>query len=524
MTGATLTTPTAWADWLVVLPVVLPLVFSALLLALRDWRAVQAPLAGLVVAAVLVCDVLLLQRTLDTGPLAMTMGRWLPPFGISFAADVVGASFAVAAALVTLIILVYMQMDQSEGDLRGGVYPLVLLLLAGVGGAFLTGDLFNLYVWFEVMLISSFGLFVLRARELQIDAALKYGFLNFLATTIFLAALGVLYGLLGTLNLADIARVAPAAEPAVLTAVAGLLLVAFGMKAAAFPLNAWLPASYHAPPAALSALMAGLLTKVGVYALLRTLVVMLPASRDVLHPVLVVIAVATLLLGPLGAIAETNLRRALGFLVIGGIGSILAGMALPSLEGMTGATFYTVHAMLTMTALYLVAGLIERVTGEVDSRAMGGLYHARPLLAVMFFVLVLAVAGVPPFLGFWPKLFLLQAALAPAAAVAAGPAWLASVLAVALMLNALLTLFAGARLWSHIFWREGPAGGGDTAPAIALTAAPLGAGLVATVALVGIVLAAGLWPEALIVTARIGAAGLLDPAAYFAAFGLGVLP
>jgi multicomponent Na+:H+ antiporter subunit D len=350
---------TAAADWIVVFPVLLPLIGAALLLMLWGARDFHWLFAGLVAAAVIACDVELLRRTLDAGPLSMTMGNWLPPFGISFTVDAMGAGFALVASAVTLLVLLYVQMDLPGSAKRDGFYPLVLLLLAGVSGAFLTGDLFNLYVWFEVMLISSFGLMVLGGQHRQLDGTIKYGFLNFIATSLFLLALGLLYGTLGTLNMADISRVAVTAEPAVMTGIAALLLLAFGMKAAAFPVNGWLPASYHTPPPAISALLAGLLTKVGVYALLRTLVMLLPASRELLEPVVAVIAAVTLLLGPMGAIAETNLRRALGFLVIGGIGATTMGIALPDANGIAGSATYIVHAMLTITGLYLVAGLIE---------------------------------------------------------------------------------------------------------------------------------------------------------------------
>src|SRR5690606_18546591 len=170
--------------------------------------------------------------------------------GISLTADLFSAAFALAASVVTLVVIVYAEIDRDRGDRNNNFHALVLLLLAGVTGAFLTGDLFNLYVWFEVMLIASFGLLATGGSAAQMDGAVKYGFLNFLATTLFLLSLGLLYGLLGTLNMADIMRVAPMANPAAMTAIAAVLLLAFGMKAAAFPLNAWLPASYHTPPAA----------------------------------------------------------------------------------------------------------------------------------------------------------------------------------------------------------------------------------------------------------------------------------
>ena len=509
---AMIETVTQVADWVIVLPMALSLLGAALLLIMRKSAGSGFVMALMVLIGIIACETSLLLRVIDTGPLSMTMGKWLPPFGISFTADVFGAGFALAAAVVTLIVLVYAEADRPAESAGDGFYSLVLLLLAGVTGSFLTGDLFNLYVWFEVMLISSFGLIVIGGRPVQLDGAVKYAFLNFLATSIFLLSLGLLYGLLGTLNMADILRVAPMANPAAMVAVATLMLLAFGMKAAAFPVNAWLPASYHAPPAAVSALMAGLLTKVGIYALLRTLVVLLPASRDMLEPVLVLIAVATLVLAPLGAIAETNLRRAIGFVVMGGIGAVLAGIAMPSMTGIGGAGLYIFHAMLTMTSLYLVAGLIEKQTGETDSRRMGGLYASSAPLSILFLVLMLGAAGVPPLLGFWPKLLLVQAGLAEASASG-------SVLVVALLINAVLTLVAGSRLWAHIFWRA------DFTPTAVVVELPNRVHYLATGALALLIVAAGLWPNPLFEAVRIGAGDMVDPARYSAAFGLAeVLP
>jgi multicomponent Na+:H+ antiporter subunit D len=510
------------ADWIIILPVVLPLIGAALLLMLHGLRDLHWALAIAVATAVLACDVELLRRTLETGPMSMTMGNWLPPFGISFTADAMGAGFALAAAVVSLLLMIYVQ-GGSAVSRPEGLHRLMLLLLAGVSGCFLTGDLFNLYVWFEVMLIASFGLMVLGGGRTALDGAVKYGFINFLATSFFLLALGLLYGLLGTLNMADIVRVAPTANPAAMAGVAALLLLAFGMKAAAFPVNNWLPASYHTPPAAVSALLAGLLTKVGVYALLRTLVMLLPASRDILDPVLALIAGLTLVIAPLGAIAETNLRRALGFLVIGGIGAVLLGIALPDGNGVGGGAMYILHAMLTVTGLYLAAGLIEATTGATDSRDMGGLYTASSVLSLIFLVLVLAIAGVPPFLGFWPKLLLLEAGLDGSGLAAGETAWVPLVLAGALLLNALLTLIAGTRLWAHIFWRAGPEGAASEAPNPRLR--PLSTregwfGLGATAVLTFVVVALGLVPTAVLELGRAAAIDLLDPAAYIAATGL----
>jgi multicomponent Na+:H+ antiporter subunit D len=520
-----LTTATPASDWIIILPVVLPLIGAGLLLMLwATARELHWLFAALIALGVLACDVELFRRTLASGPMSMTMGNWLPPFGISFTADTMSSAFALAAAAVTLLLLVYISTDMPRGSRRDGIYPLTLLLLAGVSGSFLTGDLFNLYVWFEVMLIASFGLMVLGGSRRQLEGTVKYGFINFLATTFFLLALGLLHGLLGTLNMADIAGVAPAANPAAMAAVAGLLLLAFGMKAAAFPANAWLPASYHTPPAGISALLAGLLTKVGIYALLRTLVMLLPASRELLDPALATIAILTLVLAPLGAIAETNLRRALGFLVIGGIGAVMLGIALPDANGVAGAAAYILHAMLTMTGLYLAAGLIEKATGTDDTRRMGGLYAANAPLSVVFLVLILAVSGVPPFLGFWPKLLLLEAGLdSSGVAGMAGIDWWALALAFSLLLNALLTLIAGTRIWAHIFWRAGPEGAQSEAPNERLRS--LGRrerwlGLGTTGVLTFAVLLLGLFPNMLLDLGRTAARDLLQPGPYIAATGL----
>lgn len=511
---AMIETATAAADWIIILPVVLCLMGGAFLLVLSRQRYGQAGFAILIVGAVVLCDALLLMRVLDHGPTAMTMGKWLPPFGISFTADVMSAAFALASAFVTLIVLIYMRPELQAREIRYGFYPLVLILLAGVTGAFLTGDLFNLYVWFEVLLIASFGLMVMGGRKIQLDAALKYGFINFLATTFFLIGLGFLYGMVGTLNMADIIIATKAAPETPMLAIAALMLLAFGMKAAAFPVNAWLPASYHAPDAGVSALFAGLLTKVGAYALLRTLVVLMPDARDTLEPVIVVIAVATLVIAPLGAIAETNLRRALGFLVMGGIGSIFAAIAMPSISGLAGGTIYAFNSMLVMSAFYLVAGLVEKVTGELDTRRMGGVYTASSPLSILFLLLVFAAAGLPPFLGFWPKFMLIEAAWFD------GSYWLLA----AILVNSLLTSIAGARLWAHIFWRVGHEGDRSEQPNTDIK--PLSReytlyALVPTAVLVALVTGMGMMPNFILTAGAEAASTLLDSGRYIAAVGLG---
>jgi multicomponent Na+:H+ antiporter subunit D len=490
------TQPIPLVAWLDVLPVLLCLAGAALLVVLHRQRAPQAIVCGIVLVAVLASDIALLSHVLATGPLAITMGNWLPPFGISFVADAVGTGFALVSALVAFGVLLALQ--APEGATRPGLYPLLLLLLAGASGAVLTGDIFNLYVWFEVMLIAALGLVSLTGDPLQLEAALKYGVLNLIATTLLLAAIGLLYGLLGTLNMADIVMRAPKADSAALTGVAALLALGLSIKAAAFPVNAWLPATYHAPPPSIGALLGGIPTKIAVYALIRILVMLLPSVREVLAPVLYVLVIVTALVGPLMALGEARLRRAIGFLLVGSIGIALFSVPQSQALVLSGALAYALSSMLIIATLYLVSGLIEQATGALDLREMGGLYTASTPLSLLFGAAILALVGVPPFLGFWPKLLLLQGLLA------AGD-WIS---VFALLANSLLTLIVGARLWSQIFWR--PVG---NAPARV-------SGYGGAVLLTGAILLLSTAPGVLLETALAGSRALLAPAPYIAAVGL----
>jgi multicomponent Na+:H+ antiporter subunit D len=497
-------------DWLVILPLVIPLMTGAVLVMLRHRMQHHPLIAGTGLAALLVVDGLLLLRVLENGPVVMMMGSWLPPFGIAFEADLLGATLATVSALVALAVAIEAAPTVGSHERRYGFYPFMMLLMTGVTGAFLTGDIFNLYVWFEVLLISSFGLLVLGSEQRQIDATVRYGVLNLLATTLFLIATGLLYGTLGTLNMADIAvkaRSADAAGP--LVTIAALFLVAFGMKAAAFPLNFWLPASYHAPGAGVSALFAGLLTKVGIYALLKTLVLLLGVQALSIAPVVAWSAGLTMVVGALGALAQTEIRRTLNWLVVSGIGYMMIGVAVPSELALTGSIFYAVHSMIVMAALYLAAGVMEDVAGTGDLRRLGGLWHRSAIWGALVLALLLSAAGVPPFSGFWPKAVLVDATLA------ADAPWLAA----AVLVSGFLTTLAGARVFLFAVWRGGPEGTPDGAVAegIIELRPPAVMRLIPPAALGLVMLAIGLVPAPLHALAAGAAAGLLDPAGFAAA-------
>jgi multicomponent Na+:H+ antiporter subunit D len=325
-----------------------------------------------------------------------------------------------------------------------GYYPLLHILLMGVCGAFLTGDIFNMYVWFEVMLIASFVLLALGSERPQIEGAIKYVTLNLMSSAIFLAAVGILYGVVGTLNMADLAVKLPeVAPPGLVTTLAMLFLVAFGVKAAVFPLFFWLPASYHTPPVAVSAIFAGLLTKVGVYALIRVFTLLFVQNVGYTHTLILVIAGLTMLTGVLGAVAQNEFRRILSFHIVSQIGYMIMGLGLFTRLALAGSVFYIVHHIIVKTNLFLVSGVAYRLHGTGELKDLGGLYQAHPMLALLFLIPALSLAGLPPLSGFFAKLALLQAGLEVGQYI---------IVVVALAVG-LLTLVSMTKIWAEAFWK-----------------------------------------------------------------------
>jgi multicomponent Na+:H+ antiporter subunit D len=434
---------------LVFLPIGIPLLTAIGTLLVRRCTAQRAiGVAG--AAALLGAGIALLADVVANGIRTMQAGDWPAPYGITLVADLFSAIMVVLAGLIGLAVAIYALADIDPRRERYGYHPLFQILLMGVCGAFLTGDLFNLYVWFEVLLIASFVLLALGGERAQMEGAIKYVTINLIASTLFLVAVGVLYSAAGTLNMADLARKLPAVpQRGLLTAVATLFMVAFGIKAAFFPLFFWLPASYHTPPAAVSALFAGLLTKVGVYALLRTFTLIFVQDAGYTHTIILIAAGLTMIVGALGALAQHELRRTLSFLIVSHIGFAAMGLGLFTPLGLAGAIFYIIEDMIVLTALFMLAGAIRRRGGSERLDRLGGLYAAAPGLAALFLLPALSLSGVPPLSGFFAKLGLLRAGLA------AGQ----YAIVAAMLVASFLTLLAVARIWSEVFWKDAPAGG-----------------------------------------------------------------
>jgi multicomponent Na+:H+ antiporter subunit D len=391
-----------------------------------------------------------------------------------------------------------------------GYYPLMHLLLAGVNGAFLTGDIFNLYVWFEVMLVASFALLILGGERAQMEGAIKYVTLNLVSSAMFLSAIGLLYGLTGTLNMADLAeKLADHQDHPMVQVVAMLFLVAFGIKAGAFPLFFWLPASYHTPRVAVSSLFAGLLTKVGVYALFRVFTLIFPLGDSLIRDLLLAMAGATMLVGVLGAAAQFEFRRILSFHIISQIGYMIMGLALFTPLALIGGVFYIMHHIIVKSNLFLVSGLVYRLQGSYDLKQLGGVYRNHPLVGVLFLIPALSLAGLPPLSGFFGKFIVIRAG------VETGSWWLVGVA----LLVGLLTLYSMVKIWAEVFWKPMPDGAaasvqqrGDTSLMVVAIA---GLGLL-TVTI-------GLVAEPVYRLAESTAAQLLDPSGYIRAV-LGMRP
>ena len=480
-------------------PLIIP--FFTAVLCLLAWRSteMQRGISLLGSIGLLVVAVMIITRVGSEGTFAEQAGGWPAPFGISMVADWLSAVLVLLTAIVGVAVVVFSFSDVTKEEEHFGFHPLTQALLAGICGAFLTGDIFNMYVWFEVMLIASFGLLVIGGGREQLDGAMKYVGLNLIATVAFIAGVGLLYGATGALNMADLhLRLADRESDAAVRAAAAFLLFAFASKAALFPLYFWLPASYHTPAFATSALFSALLTKVGVYALIRVFTLVFPTGDEIVMTIMIWGGVLTMLAGVLGALSQTSVRRVLGYSVVSSIGFMILGLGIGTPIALAGAAFYLFQDILVKASLFFSAGIATRLTGSEVLARSGGLWRARPWFSMLFLIPALALAGVPPFSGFWPKLLLVQATLEIGS-------W---GLVLAVLGTGLLTLFAMGRIWAAMFWSAHPEGDN------AITGKVDGWTLSAPVVLMFIVILIGVQPAPFIEVSQAVAAQLLDPTGY----------
>ncbi|HRP96065.1 MAG TPA: proton-conducting transporter membrane subunit [Rhodocyclaceae bacterium] len=434
---------------LLVAPVALPLVTLILCIVFRAHRGAVIMVSVVGAVLLLAIGLSLVALAANDVVLAGQLGGWQAPYGITLVIDRLSAAMVAITAVIGLATVLYgLVRDGGTGVAGSDFHLFVHGLLVGVCGAFVTGDVFNLYVWFEVLLIASFALISLGGGRRRLAGTMTYVALNLLATLIFLLSAGLVYSATGTLNMGELALIFRAGEaPAAATLAVVLMLLSFAIKAALFPVFGWLPASYHVAWTPVSALFAGLLTKVGVYALIRLVTLLWPTYGDI-HEALLWVACATMLVGVLGAAAQNEVRRILSFHIVSQVGYMILGLALATPLAIAGAIFYVIHHIIVKANLFFIGGLAARLTGSERLAAMGGLYAKTPWLALLFAIPALSLAGIPPLSGFWAKLVLVRASLE-------GGFWWA---AAAALVTGILTLLSMSKIWNEAFLKAHPQG------------------------------------------------------------------
>ncbi|WP_167142589.1 Na+/H+ antiporter subunit D [Canibacter zhoujuaniae] len=434
---------------LVPLVVLVPLLGAAMALAVPQRRNLQSLITfvSLTVVALIGVAMMVIIDVQDA-PLVMAIGGWEAPVGIVLMADRLSAALVTTSAIVLIAVLVFsIGQRLSDGDEETPVsifFPSYLVLGAGVFDAFVANDLFNLYVAFEILLVASYVLLTMGGTGPRIRAGITYIVVSLVSSVLFLAALGIIYGATGTVSMAQLSIRIAELNPEIQLALNLLLLVAFGIKAAIFPLSFWLPDSYPTAPAPVTAVFAGLLTKVGIYAILRSQTMLFPESD--INQLLMWMAALTLIVGILGALSQRDIKRLLSFTLVSHIGYLLFGIAINTAAGFNATVYYIIHHIIVQTTMFLCVGMIERVGGSTNMERLSGLLKKAPLLAVMTFITMMNLGGIPPFSGFLGKVGLFSAA---AANPTATHYWLIGIGTVV----SLLTLNALIRMWTLSFWR-----------------------------------------------------------------------
>jgi len=494
---------------LLILPILLPLLTAIVLALLRGASRTEKTICLLADLFLTGWVFWLLIQVDHHGPLAMVAGGWAAPYGIAFVADRLACIMLCLSMSVGTVVLVYTFASVSTVQQHHFFYPLFHIMLAGVNWAFLTGDLFNLFVSYEVMLIGSYGMMMVGASRRQVRETMKFIAINSIGSTLFVIGCGLIYATVGTLNMADLCRRTAeltGVQAHLVTVASMALLVVFAMKTAAFPLFFWLPDSYPIVPAGVNGFFAGLLTKVGVYSLLRLFVMVLrqEGSGFALH-LLLILSGFTMLLGVLGAMCQWEIRRILSWHIISQVGYMVMGIGLASNAdpliarlAIAGTIFYIVHHIVVKSCLFLIGGAAGRVVGTQRLKDMGGVLELAPGVAGLFLVAGFSLAGMPPFSGFFSKFVLARAGLE-------GGHYFIVFIAV---ITSFLTLYSMAKIWSYTFCRD---------RVLAAPHRPYRALAAPVAVLVAVTILMGLWAQPFMRLANAAADDITDPTRYIQA-------
>ncbi|UII30592.1 Na+/H+ antiporter subunit D [Fulvivirga ulvae] len=430
---------------MITLPILIPLVAIPFLLLIRNNR-VRRIISISTTLTLIIISIDLLNTVRQEGIQVTNIGNWAAPIGIPIVIDLYSAIMLIMAAIIGFCISVYATKNIAEQQENHHFHPLFQALLLGVNGSFITGDIFNLFVWFEVMLMASFCLLILGNKRTQLEGAIKYITMSLISSFLFVAGIGLIYGETGTLNMADLARIIKEDDTMLMNTSAMLFFIAFGIKAAIFPFFYWLPASYHTPPIAISALFAGLLTKVGVYAMVRFFTLFFVHNNAFWHTLLLITSGVTMFIGVIMAASQNDIRRILSFHIISQIGYMIMGLGIFTPLAISGAIYFTFHNVIAKTNTFLVAGIVSSLKGSYHIKTLGGLYKHFPLVAFLFFIPAMALAGLPPLSGFFAKFILIKAGLE-------SHQYLITFIA---LLVSIITLFSMIKIWSNAFWKKTP--------------------------------------------------------------------
>ncbi|MGD6817379.1 Na+/H+ antiporter subunit D [Metabacillus sp. 84] len=458
----------------VMLPLIIPLIAGILLIFFNKKPRIQRTLSALFSLTAVIFSAILVGTVHQSGIQTVEIGGWAPPYGIPFVADMYASLLVLSTSVIGLTGILFSFRTIGKEREYFFYYPAVQFLLAGVTGAFLTGDIFNLFVFFEVLLMASYVLMVLGGEKKQLRESIKYITVNIFSSALFVITVAFLYAVTGTLNMADLSvKISEGGQTGLLTVIAILFLIVFGMKGAIFPLYFWLPGSYHAPPAAVTALFGALLTKVGVYAITRIYTLIFTHEQAFTHEILGWLAALTILFGVIGAIAYWDVKKIVIYNIIAAVGVILFGVAAATPAGIEGSIYYLIHDMIIKGALFFLAGIMISITGTSNLRKMGGLIQQYPLAGWMFFLSAIALAGIPPMSGFIGKLKIIQGGFE------AGE----YAIALVVLFSSLLVLYSIMKIFMNGFWGEvqpikgNPSVKGMVYPAVILVALSAAFGL-----------------------------------------------
>ncbi|MEK3747173.1 Na+/H+ antiporter subunit D [Paenibacillus sp. FSL E2-8871] len=427
---------------LLVLPLLIPAFTAVILIFLKERVDLQRIISAVSVFLNILVAGIIVYQVSTKGIQTLYMGGWLPPYGIVFVADMFAALLVLVGAIVGAACLFFSFASIGEERERFYYYPFFHFLLTGVFGSFLTGDLFNLFVCFEVLLVASYALIVLGGSKGQLRETLKYVLVNVISSSLFVATLAYLYAATGTLNMAHLSmRVAEAGQGGVMNVIAVLLLIVFSIKAGLL-LFFWLPDSYSAPPVAVRALFGALLTKVGLYAITRTFTLIFIQEPGLTHSLIAWMAGATMILGAIGALAYNDLGRIFNYNIIISVGFIAFGISVATQDSLNGVVFYLMHDMVAKALLFFLGGMIISASGTDRLKEMGGLIRRYPWTGWMFFVLTLALVGVPPLSGFAGKVMMVRSGF--------GQNHVA--LALIALASSFIVLYSLIKVFQQVFW------------------------------------------------------------------------